>query len=458
MSSANRSSTTHLFVDDSMIARKEGVVRRTHPCRKLPQPVISGRESWQVPSDDERVYIYGTILPAENEETLRMWYMRWPNRVLYAESEDGVSWHRPELGLVEVAGSTRNNALPIRLHSPSVIHDPTDADPGRRYKMLGVSRSPKSRGYCTAHSSDGLNWQLYAANPVLTGGDTCCLARDPATGDYLAFHKRYGIHRGQRRRLVYLSSSPDMQSWSEPALVMAPDEIDDAQTEAEGGLFSQFYHMSVFPYRGVWLGLVTHFRHTGPPAEKGPEQSRDDGPLDVQLVHSRDGRSWSRCEDRAPVIPNGPHDYDAGCILGVANGPLISGDEVRFYYTGITTTHGGYLPRKKITIARAAWRLDGWVSLDAGETPSTVETTPMPSDGQRLIVNADAAKGELRTEILDPTGAPIPGYRLSDCRPVTEDGVRQTVHWETCNALPSGPAIRIRFQLSNANLYSFSIA
>lgn len=441
--------TTHLFVDDEVIARKEGVLRRAHPCRKLARPVISGRESWQAPSEDERVYIYGTVLPAEEGETLRMWYMRWPDRVLYAESQDGLSWRRPDLG--------GNNALAIRFHSPSVIHDPADPDPGRRYKMLGVSRSPESRGYCTAHSSDGLGWRMYPANPVLDGGDTCSLARDPATGGYLAFHKRYGIHRGHRRRLVYLSSSPDMQSWSEPELVMAPDEIDDARTEAEGGLFSQFYHMAVFPYAGMWLGFVTHFRHTGPPVEKGPEQSRDDGPIDVQLVHSRDGRSWSRCEDRAPVIPNGPHDYDAGCILGVANGPVVSADEVRLYYTGITTTHGGCMPRKKITIARAAWRLDGWVSLDAGETPGTVETRPLSGEGQRLIVNADAAWGELRAEVLDPSGAPVPGYRLPDCMPVTGDGVRQTVCWRRRSALPSSRGMRIRFLLGNASLYSFSI-
>ena len=384
--------------------------------------------------------------------------MRWADRVLYAESEDGISWRRPRLGLVEIAGSSRNNALPIRLHSPSVIHDPADPDPGRRYKMLGVSRSPESRGYCAAHSADGLNWHLYRSNPILPGGDTCSLARDPATGDYLAFHKRYGIHRGRRRRLVFLSSSPDMQGWTEGELVMAPDEIDDAQTEAEGGSFSQFYHMSVFPYRGMWLGLVTHFRHTGPPAGKGPEQSRDDGPIDVQLVLSRDGRSWSRCEDRAPVIPNGPHGYDAGCILGVANGPILTEDEVHLYYTGITTTHGGYVPLKKITIGRAAWRLDGWVSLDAGERPGTVETTPMAVDGQRLTVNADAAKGELRAEILDPSGAPVRGCGLSDCRPVTGDGVRQTVRWKRRDALPSCGAIRIRFELRNASLYSFSLA
>ena len=72
------------------------------------------------------------------------------------------------------------------------------------------------------------------------------------------------------------------------------------------------------------------------------------------------------------------------------------------------------------------------------ETPGAVETTPMPSEGQRLIVNAE-------------------DRGLSDCRPLTEDGVRQPVHWKTRSALPSSRAIRIRFQLSNASLYSFSI-
>jgi len=437
--------STHLFVDNAMIARKEGgIVRRTHACRKLSEPVISGLETWQAPSDDERVYLYGTVLPAEDGDGLRMWYMRWPDRVLYAESADGVDWRRPEL-------------LPIRLHNPSVIDDPMDPDPARRYKMLGVSRSPESRGYCVAHSADGLNWQYYPKNPVLDGGDTCSFARDPVTGDYLAFHKRYGIHRGQRRRLVYLSSSPDMQDWSDYELVMAPDAADDAQTEAEGGLFSQFYHMSAIPYRGMWLGFVTHFRHTGPPVEKGPEQSKDDGPIDVQLVYSRDGRSWSRCEDRSPVIPNGPHQYDAGCILGVGNGPIASADEVQLYYTGITTTHGGYMPKKKITIARAAWRLDGWVSLDTGEVPGTVETTPVRVEGQGLTVNVDAGKGELRAEILDSSGVPVPGYRIADCQPLADDGLRQPVLWETRSTLPSVGSVSIRFEFSNASLYSFSM-
>lgn len=60
--------------------------------------------------------------------------------------------------------------------------------------------------------------------------------------------------------------------------------------------------MAAFRYGSQWLGLVTHFQYIGELPEKGPRQSGLDGPIGAQLVHSRDGRQWSRCEDRSPVI------------------------------------------------------------------------------------------------------------------------------------------------------------
>ena len=219
--------------------------------------------------DDERVYVYGTVLPADADRPFRMWYMRYPDHVLYAESEDGIRWVRPDLGKVEIAGNTANNLLPVSFHSPSVIRDPFDPDPSAHYKMLGVSRAPESRGYCVAQSSDGLGWQFDAGNPTLPGGDTCSLARGPGTGEYFAFHKRYHKHRGHDRRLVYVSASPDFRNWSEPTLAVAPDELDDQQTRDEGGICSQFYNMSAFRSGGMWLGLVTHFRYSGHHARPG---------------------------------------------------------------------------------------------------------------------------------------------------------------------------------------------
>lgn len=444
-----------IFVDDLMVARREGVVRRIHGCRKLARPVLTAEADWEVELDDRRLYVYGTVFHDPEAGGFRMWYMRFPNRVLYATSDDGIHWERPNLRLVDFQGSTENNILPIRLHSPSIVVDPDGPDAEQRYRMLGYAEVDGKRGYCIAHSPDGLQWELEDGNPVLDGGDTCTLSRDPQTGEFLAFHKLTHEYRGRRRRLVYLATSGDMRSWSEPRLVMAPDERDDEQVREEGGVASEFYNMSAFPWGGQWLGLVTHFRYSGKPGESGPGQSGDDGPIDVQLVHSRDGRSWSRCEDRSPVLPNGPHGYDAGCILGVSNSPVVVDDEMWIYYSAITTTHGGYLPKKEISIARAAWRLDGWVSLDAGWEGGMVETVALNPAGSRLRVNADAARGELRVELLDDEGRILSGYGAEECESLREDGVDQAVRWKERKELPVGRPIRLRFLLQSARLFSW---
>jgi hypothetical protein len=340
------------------------------------------------------------------------------------------------------------------LHSPSVVYNP-NAESDECYVMLGYTRSGE-RGCTAAHSPDGLHWTLYAKNPVFPSNDTCSLLYDPKAGEYFAFHKRSEVYRGHERRIVYLATSRDMQQWSDATLVMAPDAIDDAQVHREGGEYGEFYNMTAFPYAGQFLGFVTHFRYMRRLAESAPMQSKDDGPIDVQLVHSRDGRTWARCEDRSPVIPNGPHAYDAGCILGVANSVVEMGDQIWTYYTAITTTHGGAVPEKQITIARAAWRRDGFVSLDAAADTGTVQTVPLECAGDTLRVNAKA--GHMTAAVLDASGQYIPGYGHEDCMEITGDSVHHTVAWKEHEDLPEPRPLRVEFRMRHTELYSFTIA
>ena len=444
-----------LLVDDVLLAAKQGVTREAHPCVKLPQPVLVSQMPWEQEGDDQRIYVYGTVLRDRESGLLCLWYNR-NQQVLYATSTDGLAWQRPKLGLYELAGTKENNVVFPHFHSPSVVYNPRETDPARRYNMLGCSRV-SGGGYYAAHSADGIHWELYPKNPVLPSTDTCTLAFDPRAGEYLAFHKRTHLHRGKSRRLVYLATSRDMQSWSKPALVMAPDEIDDAQVRAEGGRYAQFYNMSVFYCGGQFLGLVTHFRYSGAPPERGRLQSGADGPIDVQLVHSRDGRTWRRCDDRSPVIPNGPHPYDAGCILGVSNGPVVMGQEWWLYYTAITTTHGGYVPKKKITIALAKWRLDGLVSLDAGQSEGVVDTVPLQCQGDRLVVNADASAGTMTVAVLDAQGNVLPGYAATECVPLRADAVRHPVRWKSHDRIKHTGPIRLQFHMTDTSLFSYAI-
>ena len=454
-------SQPRIFVDDLLIAAKEGVVRRVVPCRKLDRPVLEPERPWE----GHRVYVYGSVHHDPAAKRFVMWYASYPpagardkrlkrtGRALvnYATSTDGVNWSKPDLGLYSFRGSKNNNIV-YDLDSPSVIVDSKDPDPGKRYKMAGFAGG----GVWLAYSPDGIHWEDYQPKSFFPSSDTLTWTRSPYSGEYLVFFKLGPVIRGYGRRSVYLAASSDLRRWSPGKLVLAADEVDDGWVK-EPGQRTEFYDMSVFAYGGQFLGIAATFRFTGRHSSVEPDQSPDKGPIHGQLVHSRDGHTWGRLEDRTPVIPNGPADFDAGCILGIANTPVLVDDEIWLYYTAITTGHGGAIPQKRITIGRAAWRRDRFVSLDAPQQGGTVETTPLGLSGDRLVVNADASGGRLAVEILDSDGKSLPGYSPDDCLPIAADSVRHAVKWKGRDKLPAERPLRLRFHLRNAKLYSFHV-
>lgn len=437
-----------LFADDSVIAASNGIVRTVHSAQTLTAPVIEPDRPWE----GSRVYIYGSVYYDEAARQLRMWYMSRPqafsgDRVLYATSRDGVRWTKPSLD------SSGQNAV-FGIHSPSVLLDTRESDPAKRYKMLGS----KGGGYHAAFSADGLHWTSYPKNPVLKYGDTITLTQDPATGKYLAFHKRPAKVRGFGRRVVWVSRSRDFQEWTEPELVFAPDEEDDAWAK-QPNQRTEVYNMSVFPHAAGFIGLPTIFRLTvarRPKTELTAGQSPDDGPIDVQLATSADGRTWKRMQPRLNVIPRGaPGTFDGGSILGVSSTAVHVGDETWVYYTAMTTTHGGPMPPKRLTIGRAAWRRHGFVSLDAAER-GRVETKPLRLTTPSLIINADASRGELRVALLESDGRAINGFASEDCVPLRADATRWTARWRSGASAPTDRPVRVVVGMNNSRLFSVS--
>lgn len=437
-----------LFADDSGIASRTGVVRTVHAAQRRDAPVIEPERPWE----GARVYVYGSVYADATGTPLRLWYMAAPDYVLYATSQDGVNWLKPSLGLLPFKDSTENNIV-HRIHSPSVLLDMRESDPSKRYKLLGA----KSGGYYAAYSADGLRWTRYAKNPVLKYSDTITLAQDPVSGAYLAFHKRYTQVRGFGRRVVWLARSRDFQEWSEPELVFAPDEKDD--TWASGPeQRTEVYNMSVYPHAAGFIGLPTMFRVTKriPQSEVTSGQSPDDGPIDVQLATSADARTWQRTEPRMNVIPRGqPGTFDSGSILGVSSTCVHVGDKTWVYYTAMTTTHGVPLPPKRMSIGRAEWRRHGFASLDAAAA-GQVETKPLRLDASALIVNADAAGGELRVALLEADGRPIPGFAIEDSHPLRSDATRWIARWKSEATPPTNRRVRVVLKMNCCRLFSLS--
>ena len=86
-----------------------------------------------------------------------------------------------------------------------------------------------------------------------------------------------------------------------------------------------------------------------------------------------------------------------------------------------------------------------------------METVPLRFSGDRLVVNADAAGGELTVTALDEQGDPLWGYTAADSLPIRTDSVRHEVRWKDRNRLPRGQAIRLRFQGKNFRLFGYAV-
>jgi hypothetical protein len=103
-------------------------------------------------------------------------------------------------------------------------------------------------------------------------------------------------------------------------------------------------------------------------------------------------------------------------------------------------------------------RLDGFVSVNAPLSGGVIITTPLVFKGDKLTLNfASSAAGDIRVEIQDEAGDPLPGFSLDDCPPFFGDTIERTVNWKAGSNVGrlAGKPVRLRFVLRDADLYSF---
>jgi len=440
-----------LLIDDHWIESKSGVERVLHQPEKHPDnPLIKGDAPWA-----SNPYCYGTVLYDEASSQFRLWYMSYNaglplherTPILYAVSKDGIAWERPALGLAEFRGSKQNNILMWHyghhdLYSPSVVKDDQDPDPRRRYKMIWWDFPNGRKGYrddgmCVAFSPDGIHWNKHPGNPVLSAkkqersiSDVMAVMYDRAAKKFVTYSKGWADPWPAFRQIVR-TESENFIDWSEPEVVI---------THAHNENDPQSYGMSVTQYDDVYLGLMCSYKKPG------------DETIDIQLVVSRDNQAWERVAGQQTFLPLGEDgSWDDGMIFCA---PLIEYENrVLIYYGGWDGPHN--TSRRRSGIGLASLRKQGFVSLDAGESPGVVTTEPFTPTNQPLVVNADAEGGTVRVELLGDDGKPLPGYSAAECEPLTGDGVEQRIRWRNHDTPPADATVRLRFQLRNASLYAF---
>ena len=111
-------------------------------------------------------------------------------------------------------------------------------------------------------------------------------------------------------------------------------------------------------------------------------------------------------------------------------------------------------------VRRYTLRLDCFVSLQAPMKGGELITKPLRFTGRELSLNfSSSAAGEVRVEIQDMDGRPLPGYSLEDCPPIFGNTVARTVVWKAGSDVSpiAGKPIRLRILLKDANVFSLQL-
>ena len=95
----------------------------------------------------------------------------------YATSKDGLTWTKPKLRLFDFNGDLDTNIVLVGNggrsvnYGASVLFDPTDTKPGKRYKLaywdFTENEGLQTPGLCVAFSPDGIHWKKHSKAPLL---------------------------------------------------------------------------------------------------------------------------------------------------------------------------------------------------------------------------------------------------------------------------------------------------
>jgi len=469
-----------LFVDDFLIAQSQNAVFLLHnPVRR--ELVLKFDAPWEGSgSDFERIIRVG--------DRIRMYYMatkltvangtrlsHQPTYACLAESQDGIHWTRPNLGLFEFQGSKQSNivwsAPKLDNFTPFLDTNPKCLA-GERYKA--TSRGEKALyGF---KSADGIHWSRISEQPIITFGwfDTQNNAFwDPVRQQYWCyvrgFHDRNGADTTDTAdgiRDIRVSTSADFHTWTQPKFLRFIDSPDEA-----------LYTNQVEPYYRapqIFVGFPTRYveRNFTPAAmaalpDPGHRQRRMKfsrrfglAVTDGQFMTSRDGYAFHRWNET--FLPPGPQrdnnwiygdGYKCLGLLETPSEDFGGENELSFYADEGEWKEG----RDGDSLRRYTIRIDGFVSLHANQARGEVVTKPIVFSGRTLSLNfATTAAGSIWVQLEDAAGRPLPGFTRNEADEIFGDKLDRTVTWQNRSDVSSlaGQPIRIRLALREADLYS----
>ena len=458
--------------DDHSISWRHNLKLTLVPATKHPgNPVL--RRGPKGSPDYGHAVLYGTVL--KDGDKFRMWYLGmfqrelehgqapgWWRPMCYAESADGVHWTKPDLGLVEHNGSTHNNICLIEGRPKSltlvddflsVLYEPDDPDPSRRYKAAYIAHLPSDEikggmskvgvkerrvgSFVCATSADGLRWKVVGDRPMNARGERFEVSSlyqfgkfYYATGQLISpwTWRPDGSDIG---RVMLAYRSPDFVSWSSAtALSFArPGQLTNPPQDGQPSYtWAPASGIAAMSSSGSTACGRTDRRKAHP---KGGLSTPYGVRIDLGLVVSNDGLHFREPVPNFTLIERGKSDEWDSIALLQGHAFAQVGDQTYIWYS-----HWDPEERSRpMEIGLATMRRDGfgYLSRQQADAPGhcVTATVPVSRDGQHIWVNVDGVSNAnpLTVELLDDRDRPIPGYSGASAAKVASSGTRQLVKW-----------------------------
>jgi hypothetical protein len=473
-------SERELFLNDFLVQKLSGQaeLRLHHP---VPREVVlkadapwegSGSGYFSVFKDGDlyRMYYRGMEVKRFNKSKSA----EHPYYFCYAESNDGIHWRKPDVGIYEFEGSKKNNivlasgnfdgvALKLGDNAAMFKDENMNASPDARYKAFAFSSAPK--GLFAFKSSDGIHWSLMSKEPVITDGafDSQNIGfYDVVNKEYRAYWRIFvnGV------RSIRTATSDDFIHWKNHLDLKFTDT---AHIQLYTNQIKPYYRaprlLIGFPTRYIDRGWSESMREL--PELKYREQrssvSAREGTAITEgiIMSSLDGVTFERWKEtflRPGLERTGTWNYGQQYIawnMAETRSSLEGApNEISIYATEDYKSDQPIGTR----LRRYTIRADGFVSVNAPLNGGSLVTRPVTFQGSKLTLNfSSSAAGSIQVEIQDLNGQPLNGFSLEDCPAIFGDTLERTVHWKNGDDVSSlaGKPVKLLFVLKDADLYSF---
>lgn len=372
----------------------------------------------------------------------------------YAESKDGLTWTKPDLGIYEINNTKKNNvilanAAPVTHNfSPFLDKNPKSLKT-QKFKALGGTHES---GLVYYASPDGIHWNKMQDTAVFSKGlfDSQNVSFwSESENQYVCYFRTWTGTGYEGFRSVSRTTSKDFLNWTDPE----PMTFGDTS-------FEHLYTQQTSPYYRapqIYLAIGARFMPNRQVVSDMQAKSLNVNPKyykdcsDAIIMSTRGGYQYDRTFLESFIRPGiGLENWVSRSNYPALNVVQTSDTEMSLYVNeeyAQPTAH----------IKRYSLRIDGFASMNGNMDGGELITKPFTFNGKELEINySTSAAGGIKIEIQDENGKPIPGYSLEDCHEIIGNEIKRIVSWsgnENLASLSKKP-IRLHIYIKDADLYS----